>query len=46
MTKLLHITSRVKAAVEAYNSVQDFTDPKVWKENFDEELVSVHLYGI
>ena len=46
MAELLRIASRVEAAVEAYNSVRDFTDPKVWKENFNEELVSVHLHGV
>jgi hypothetical protein len=46
MTTLLHIASRVEAAVEAYISVRDISDRGEWKENFRGEKVSLHLHGV
>jgi hypothetical protein len=46
MTTLLHIASRVEAAVESYISVWDFADRQEWKEKFRNEFVSPHLRGI
>ena len=40
MMTLLHIASRVEAAIQAYISVQGFADPGEWKENFEREMVS------
>jgi hypothetical protein len=45
MTTLLHIASRVEAAVEAYISVKDFANEQEWREKFLLEMVSVHLHG-
>ena len=46
MTTLLHIASRVEAAVEAYMSVRDISDRGEWKEKFRGEKVSLHLHGV
>ena len=39
---LFQIVSRVKAAIEAYNSVWDFVKKEEWVKKFDEEQVSAH----
>ena len=46
MPTLLEIASRVEAAVEAYESVRDFTEREAWKEKFMQENVSVYLHGV
>jgi hypothetical protein len=46
MSTFLQIASRVEAAVEAYISVQDFSDREAWKEMLQREKVSAHLRGI
>jgi hypothetical protein len=40
MDSLLHIASRIEAAVEDYNSIQPVTDVEEWKRKFGEEKVS------
>lgn len=45
MSPFLQIASRVEAAVEAYTSVREFADERVWKESFKMELVSADLHG-
>jgi hypothetical protein len=39
MTSLLHVASRVEAAVKAYNSVKEHTDLELWKAEFEKERV-------
>jgi len=46
MSNILHIASRVEAAVAAYKSVQEFTDRQEWKDRLKEEFVSIHLHGV
>jgi hypothetical protein len=46
MLTLLEVASRVEAAVESYKSVRNFTERNVWKEGFNREAVSAHLYGV
>jgi hypothetical protein len=46
MPTLLEIASRVEASMEAYKSVQDFTERDVWKERFSQEKVSFHFRGV
>ena len=46
METVLQIASRVEAAMEAYNSIQDVADKQEWKVKFKEELVSVHLHSV
>jgi hypothetical protein len=46
METVLQIASRVEAAMEAYNSIQDVADKQEWKAKFKEELVSVHLRSV
>jgi hypothetical protein len=46
MPTLLETASRVEAAVEAYESVRDFTKREAWKENLIRENVSAHLHGV
>jgi hypothetical protein len=41
MSSLLHIASRIEAAVVSYVSVQDTADSTEWKHHFDQERVSV-----
>jgi len=44
MLSLLRITARVEAAVEAYNSVQDFANKVLWKVGFEREMVYAHAH--
>ena len=46
MSTFFQIASRVKAAVEAYISVQDFVDRQEWKAKFKRVEVSGHYHGI
>jgi hypothetical protein len=46
MTALLPIASRVEAAIQAYNSVQEFTNKPDWMKGLRRELVSTHLRGV
>lgn len=45
METLLQIASRVEAAMEVYNSIQEIADAdkQEWEAGFKDELVSVHL---
>ena len=43
MLSLRQIASRVKAAIKAYNAVQDFIDKEDWVKGFNGELMSAHL---
>jgi hypothetical protein len=46
MLSLLHIASRVEAAVNSYVSVRDTADSTEWKHQFNQEKVSaVSRYG-
>ena len=40
MSSLLHIASKVEAAVAGYVLVRDFTDTDKWRRWFDQERVS------
>ena len=45
MATLLQITSRVKAAMEAYTPIRDFADQEKWRKMLKKELVSLNLHG-
>ena len=44
MSSLLRIAARVEAAVEAYNSVQDFANKVLWKVGFEREMVCARAH--
>jgi hypothetical protein len=46
MSTLLHIASRVEAAVEAYVSVRYISNMDEWSAGFEREMVSAHLCGV